>query len=86
MPEPDLQSLTFVLCTLTPLMLLLASSRLSVLTKYHKLYAIKMCTLRALLQKIKEHKLFLPKTLSPEDLRRTGDKSVEWVREIYRVS
>jgi hypothetical protein len=38
-----------------------------------------MSTLRALLKKIKEHKAFLPKTLTPEDLKRSGDNSIQWV-------
>ena len=56
-------------------------SRLSVLSKYHKLYAIKASSLKVLLQKIKENKAHLPKTLSPEALMSTKDKSMGWVSE-----
>ena len=57
-------------------------SRLSVLTKYHKLYAVQVSTMKDLLHSIKESKTLLPKSLTPEDLKKKAndsDKSNDWV-------
>ena len=60
-------------------MMALSCSRFSVLYKYHKVYAIKASTLRALLQKIKRHKGYLPTNFTLDQIKEAGHKSSDWV-------
>lgn len=49
------------------------------MAKYHKLYAIQVSTLKDLLHRIKQSKPLLPKSLTPDDIKKSSDKSNDWV-------